>query len=120
MKQYTSKSALVAAMREQITRDEPHVRRALIRIYNNQVGDEKRSRSVRYRNGKGFKPQDAKMLTGIACWVIAGHTLTERQFNAVRQRIVKYAAQLVDQAIEWGWIQKRGREYVYGSALKAA
>lgn len=118
--QFTSKEALATAMREQITRDGIRAARALVRIYQYQAQDEKRARDVRYRNGVGFMPQDAKLLTGIACWVLAGHTLTEKQFACVRDRIGKYAGQLVDQAISRGLIQKVGKEYLWGKALQAA
>lgn len=115
---FTSKAALVTKMRAQITRDEKQAARALIRIYNYQVEDEKKSRDVKYHNNVGFMPQDAKLLSGIACWVLAGHALTERQFNAVKDRIAKYAGQLVNQAIERGLIVKWGHMYVWGQQLK--
>lgn len=118
--QFTSKEALTAAMREQITRDEARAARALVRVYQYQAQDEKRARDVRHRNGVGFMPQDAKLLTGIACWVLAGHTLTEKQFACVRDRIGKYAGQLVEQAISHGLIKKVGKQYLWGKALQAA
>lgn len=115
---FTSKEALIEKMRLQITRDERMAARALIRIYDNQVADEKQARDVKYRNGVGFVPQDAKLLSGIARWVLAGHTLTEKQFDAVKDRIAKYAGQLVDQAIRRGLIVKWGHKYVWGQQLK--
>lgn len=118
--QYTSKEALAAAMREQITRDGIRAARALVRIYQYQSHDEKQSRDVRHRNGVGFMPHDAKLLSGIACWVLAGHTLTEKQFACVRDRIGKYAGQLVEQAISRGLIRKVGKEYLWGKALQVA
>ena len=116
---FTSKTQLIEKMRAQITRDEKQAARALIRIYNYQVTDEKKSRDVKYHNNVGFMPQDAKLLSGIACWVLAGHTLTEKQFNAVKDRIAKYAGQLVNQAISRGLIVKWGHIYVWGKQLQA-
>lgn len=115
---FTSKAALVEKMRAQITRDEKQAARALVRIYSYQVEDEKKRRDVRYRNNVGFMPQDAKLLSGIACWVLAGHELTEKQFNAVKDRIAKYAGQLVNQALRRGLIMKWGHIYVWGQQLK--
>lgn len=117
--EFTSKTSLVAAMRSQITSDEARAARALLRIYQYQTLDEKSSRDVKHRNGCGFMPQDAKLLSGIACWVLAGHALTPKQFDAVRNRIGKYAGQLVDQAIARGLIQKHGANYLWGKALAA-
>lgn len=118
--QFTSKESLTAAMREQITRDGKRAACALVRIYQYQAQDEKKARDVRYRNGVGFMPQDARFLTGIACWVLAGHELTERQFECVKDRIGKYAGQLVEQAIRRGLIKKVGKQYLWGKALQAA
>lgn len=118
--QFTSKEALTAAMREQITRDGKRAARALIRIYQYQAHDEKKARDVRFRNGVGFVPCDARLLSGIACWVLAGHELTEKQFACVKDRIGKYAGQLVEQAISRGLIQKVGKSYLWGKALQAA
>lgn len=113
MKIYTSLKALESAMREQITRTPQQARKALLRICEYQTQSEIRVRSVISRNGCGFKPQDARLLTGIAAWCKAGKELTPSQFEAVKGRIAKYAAQLVRHSIEKGLIRKEGKVYTY-------
>lgn len=115
----TSKDGLVSKMRAQITRDATQAARALLAIYRNQTMTEQRDRATRHRNGIGFTPIDAEFLTGIACWVKAGHALTPRQFEAVRDRIGKYAGQLVTQSLQRGTIVKQGRVYLWGAQLNA-
>ena len=117
---YTSKASLVDAMRQQITSSPSQAAKALVRVYEYQTEDEKQARDVKSHNGVGFKPQDAKLLSGIAVWVLSGKALTPRQYEAVRKMIGKYAGQLVDQAISRGLIQKVDGKYLYGKDLVEA
>ena len=65
MNTYTHKE-LVELMRKQFTTSPKKAIAALLRIYENQRVDEKSYRSVYYKNGIGFKPQDVKVLSSMA------------------------------------------------------
>lgn len=118
--EYTSIKAMKAAMAVQIVAKPEKTLRALITIYNAQTADEKSSRAVNTCNGRGFTPTDAGILSGIARHVLAGRKVTDKQMDAVRSRIAKYAGQLVRQSLARGLIRKVGKVYLYGRALEAS
>ena len=78
--------------------DEPRSRawckRALLRIYANQEREEQLAASVTLRNGIGFTPADAKLLTGIAEQLVGGRRLSPRQWEILYKLLPKYARQL--------------------------
>lgn len=78
--------------------DEPRSRawckRALLRIYANQERDEQQFATVTQRNGVGFVPADAKLLSSLAEQVIANRRLSPRQWEILYKRMPKYAGQL--------------------------
>lgn len=78
--------------------DEPRSRawckRALLRIYANQEREEQLAASVTLRNGIGFTPADAKLLTGIAEQLVGSRRLSPRQWEILYKLLPKYAGQL--------------------------
>lgn len=111
MNTYTHKE-LVELMRKQITTSPKKAIAALLRIYENQRVDEQSYRSVYYKNGIGFKPQDVKVLSSMAEQAIRNkkmgkeNLLTEKQVNWLLKLIAKYAGQLVEGSIAEGKIVK--------------
>lgn len=69
-------------------------KRALLRIYANQERDEQQFATVTQRNGVGFVPADAKLLSSLAEQVIANRRLSPRQWEILYKRMPKYAGQL--------------------------
>lgn len=65
------------------------VARALIRINNNQTDDEQIQETVKYQNGKGFRPCHAKMGVSMAKFVERTGYLTSKQIQYWRHRDVK-------------------------------
>lgn len=78
--------------------DEPRSRawckRALLRIYANQERDEQQFATVTQRNGVGFVPADARLLSSLAERVIANRRLSPWQWEILYKRMPKYAGQL--------------------------
>ena len=103
-----TKSKLVRSRHEQLAEwkailsnsvdDEPRSRawckRALLRIYANQEREEQLAASVTLRNGIGFTPADAKLLTGIAEQLVGSRRLSPRQWEILYKLLPKYARQL--------------------------
>lgn len=71
------------------------VKKAVIAIYNRQTASEKQVDSAIVQNGEGFGAGDAVYLSKIARKFLAGADLPSWEFYKVRQRILKYAGQLV-------------------------
>ena len=68
--------------------------RGIVAIYERQTYDEQRSESTKHFNKRGFRGSDAKFLTSLAKWIIAGRSLTEKQTYVARKRMDKYAGQI--------------------------
>lgn len=105
MRTYTH-AELVAIMRNQITTNPEKTVAALLRIYKNQWGNEQASKSVIYKNGIGFRPQDVKICSSMAEQALKKGSLSEKQIKWVAKLIAKYAGQLVDGSIAEGKIVK--------------
>lgn len=69
-------------------------KRALLRIYANQELDEQQAATVIKRNGVGFTPADAKLLTSFAEQLKRGGALSPKQWQALYAAMPKYAGQL--------------------------
>lgn len=89
----------VAEILRKLERSDLMVERSLIQLYRRQTGDERDQHTTVEDNGVGFNAFDAAFLTDVAQWVERstypeGQRLTERQRNAVRKALRKYAVQL--------------------------
>lgn len=76
--------------------------RALVRIAERQTQDERRDETVKYKNGRGFRPCHARMGTSMAKFFEKRGYLTEKQARYWRvtdkkgnMRIGIYASQLL-------------------------
>jgi hypothetical protein len=83
------------------------VARALVVLNNNQTADEQAQETVKYQNGKGFRPCHARMGTSMATFFTARGYLTPKQIAYWRKldakgnmRIAIYWNQLIDAAHE--------------------
>lgn len=68
--------------------------RGLVAIYNKQTEDEKSVGVTSHDNGIGFNGVDAFILTSIAQQFIARGSVSPKQKDIVRKKMVKYAGQL--------------------------
>ena len=69
-------------------------RRALLRIYANQELDEQLIADTTKRNGVGFTPADAPILTSLAKQVLERNWLSVKQWEILYKLLPKYARQL--------------------------
>lgn len=79
--------ALLAARREA-------VELALVALYAHQTDDEQASHDTRWKNGVGFNAMDADFGSSLAKSYKRYGRLTDRQVNAARKMLRKYAGQL--------------------------
>lgn len=70
------------------------VHRSIVKLYEKQTEDEKRSGGTKYHNNIGFNGIDAPLLTSFAKQILAGKTLTKKQMYYARKKIMKYSTQL--------------------------
>lgn len=70
------------------------VTRGIVAIYQKQTKDEKVTLSTNHHNGIGFNAVDAKILSSFAEQILNGHSLTTKQFEIAKKRIIKYSVQL--------------------------
>ena len=103
-----TKSKLVRSRHEQLAEwkailsnsvdDEPRsrawCRRALLRIYANQEADEQLLADTTKRNGIGFTPADAPILTSLAKQMLERNWLSVKQWEILYKLLPKYARQL--------------------------
>lgn len=99
MNQFKSKAEWASAIRASILTNDKAVVRALTILYNRQTPDEQAIREDKYLNDRGFTKAHAQYLTAMAEWVLVKcRPMTERQLNAVRNMVVRYARQLMEAA----------------------
>lgn len=111
---FSSKKEIIGKLRNQIEMKDSTAIHALTFIYSKQVEDEKRHESVKYRNGVGFKPQDAKKGSGLAKWYLDKGFLTVKQIARVKKMVAKYAGQIVELKINDGEIKQiRRGEWIW-------
>ena len=109
------KTELVAKMRNQITGSDKMAVKAMLRLYEYQTADEKAVNDTVHHNNVGFNSSDARWMTWASKAVLAGRELKGYHLETLKQKIGKYANQLVNQSIEKGLIKKvKKGEYIYG------
>jgi len=107
--QFTSKHEIVEKLRKQIEDKDSTAIHTLMFVYERQVEDEQRHETVKYRNGIGFKPQDAKLGSSFAKWYKDKGFFTAKQLVAVKHLVSKYAGQVVEAKICSGNIRQLNR-----------
>jgi hypothetical protein len=75
------------------------VERALLSLYQRQEPDEQAARETLKKNDVGFNAADARTLSNYAKIVSLGGTLPPEQMKEARQRVLKYAGQLLSIAL---------------------
>ena len=68
--------------------------RSLVKIFEKQTEDEKRTEGTRHSNGVGFNSVDAQILSSFAKQVLRYGRLSDKQLSIARRKIMKYAGQL--------------------------
>jgi len=112
---FTSKREIVERLRKQIEIKDSTAIHTLMFIFDRQIEDEQRQETVKYRNGIGFKPQDAKRGSSFAKWYKDKGFFTVKQMNYVKQFVSKYAGQVVEAKICEGEIKQLGRgDWIWG------
>jgi hypothetical protein len=112
---FTSKHEIVERLRKQIEIKDSTAIHTLMFIFDRQIEDEQRHETVKYRNGIGFKPQDAKRGSSFAKWYKDKGFFTAKQMNYVKQFVSKYAGQVVEAKICEGEIKQLGRgDWIWG------
>ena len=76
------------------TRSRAWCRRALLRVYANQELDERLLADTTKRNGIGFTPADAPILTSLAKQMLERNWLSVKQWEILYKLLPKYARQL--------------------------
>lgn len=107
--QFTSKQEIVEKLRKQIADKDSTAIHTLMFVYERQVDDEQLHETVKYRNGVGFKPQDAKIGSSFVKWYKSKGLFTAKQMAAVKKMVAKYAGQVVEAKIDAGNIRQLNR-----------
>lgn len=90
----TTKKARIAFIRNAMNSDARQAVRGMLRIFEYQTEDEKRTESTRDHNGVGFTGVDGEILSSFAKQVMAGRTMSPKQMNLIFKKMPKYAKQL--------------------------
>lgn len=88
-----------ASIKELLKLDQAALCRAVLIIYHQQTNTEQQAHSTVTVNGVGFNAYDAEFLTSIAKAIQQNRNLTEGQVAATRNKMLKYAGQLLDISI---------------------
>lgn len=84
----------VHKMRSVLEESDEAVRRALIVLYKQQTRDERMADETIERNCAGFNKVDAEFGSELARIALHGGKLSDRQIQAARKMVMKYANQL--------------------------
>ena len=106
-------------IKDLMNRNDAAVLIGMIRIYQLQTDEEKFSKDTYYNNNVGFSGFDGKIMTSIAGNFLQYGTLSERQYEIVKKKMLRYAGQLakiangeialpnkIDVKIKPNWLKK--------------
>lgn len=112
---FTGKKEIIEKLRKQIADKDSTAIHTLMFVYGRQVDEEQCQETVKYHNGVGFKPQDAKLGSSFAKWYNDKGFLTAKQLTAVKRMVAKYAGQVVEAKICEGDIRQLERgSWIWG------
>lgn len=74
------------------------VLRAVVAIYKRQTDEEKNAEATKESNGRGFTGVDAPLLSSFAKQILQRGTLSHKQLDIARRKIMKYWKQLAQVA----------------------
>jgi hypothetical protein len=83
------------SVREKLSTDIEWIKKALRLLYSYQTEGEKGEGETVKQNGKGFNYQDAPVLSDYAKFLIKGGTLRVEQLEVIKDRLPKYAGQIL-------------------------
>jgi hypothetical protein len=98
----STKKAKVTYVKGKLAADNRWLLRGLLAIYHKQTAAEQAARQTAESNKVGFTAYDAEFLSGMAKLIEEQRTLSAKQLDTVRSKMVKYAGQLVEIAIHKG------------------
>jgi len=81
-------------IKEKLATDNRWLERGIVAIFKYQTDVEQQSEMTTDKNGVGFNGLDAEFLSSLAKQVMQGKTLSERQIEYGRKKMLKYAGQL--------------------------
>lgn len=113
MATFSSKKEIVERLRKQISEKDSTAINTLMLVYAHQLDDEQKLEIVKYHNGIGFKPQDARMGCSLAKWYKDKGFFTPKQIVLVKRIAAKYAGQVVETKISSGNICKSPDGWVW-------
>lgn len=111
---FNTKKEMIEKLRKQISEKDHTAIHTLMFVFDRQVEDEQRYETVKYHNGIGFKPQDARMGCLLAKWYKDKGFFTAKQIAYVKRMVHKYAGQVVESKITSGEIRKVDGEWIWG------
>ena len=112
---FKTKKEMIERFRKQICEKDSTAIHTLMFVFARQVEDEQRQETVKYRNGVGFKPQDARMGCLLAKWYSGKGFFTAKQIAYVKHIVEKYAGQVIESKIASGEIRKTSLgEWIWG------
>ena len=112
---FNTKKEMIEKLRKQISDKDSTAIHTLMFVFDRQVEDEQRQETVKYRNGVGFKPQDAKRGSNLAKWYKDKGFFTAKQIAYVKRIVEKYAGQVIEAKITSGEIRKTSLgEWIWG------
>jgi len=112
MTTFNSKKAIAEAIKVQITSNDNQAIKAMLKVYEYQTDDEQAGGYVRHDNGMGFAATDSEILTSFCHQYERKGWLSAKQIAIIKNKIGKYAGQLLKQAIERGLYIKKGGQWV--------
>ena len=83
-------------IREKLETSDNWLAHAIVAIYKKQTQDEQVSKATNRHNNVGFTGCDAYILSSFAEQINAGKTLSFKQINCARPKMLKYARQLAN------------------------
>lgn len=90
-----TKKDRVAFIKTKLETDSRWLMRGLVAIYRCQTADEQQTRTTKKVNAVGFSAFDAEFMSVMAERALKNMSLSDRQIEAIRKTMKKYASQLV-------------------------
>jgi hypothetical protein len=89
-----TKKELLAFIKEKLSKDKQWIKKALIKIYNQQTGLEKTLKENFDSNGVGFDSYDCSILSSFAEQYKTNKELSYKQIKILKYKMPKYAKQI--------------------------
>jgi hypothetical protein len=81
-------------IKTQLENDDTWLCRGIVAIFNKQTQDEQAAETTSQKNGVGFNGSDAEFLSSLAKQFQKKGTLSPRQIEFARKKMLKYSGQL--------------------------